>query len=194
MRAKTQGQAAECPAESAGQAAADSGTCPALFDLAPHPPQAQASQMHGREERAWLPKNWYVSCAEHLPARVPEQRPCPLVAGARIEAPQGLFSAEAVKLLGSVTPRVAIGRGAIPREEDRKSALDLVRCGGRVFRRFDRRRRLLGVVQLLDGLKDELIAVARHRADEARLARVVAESAPEASHGLGQSAFGDHHV
>ena len=41
---------------------------------------------------------------------------------------------------------------------------------------------------------DELVAVARDGADERRLARVVPERAPQAPHGLGERAVGDHDV
>src|SRR4029078_983616 len=56
------------------------------------------------------------------------------------------------------------------------------------------RRRQRTVVRDLDDVADELVAVTRHRANELRRLRPVAQRAPDRANGLGEVAIGDDDI
>ena len=114
--------------------------------------------------------------------------------GAGAEAAQRIRRSQRMQQLGRLAAVVLGGTGTGETIQQRfvritRRLLDSLRL------RHRHRLRPHAIVLLFDDIReDEPVAVARDRADEARLARIVAEGAAERPDGLAQRAVGDDDV
>ena len=156
--------------------------------------QPEPQQLARDRKRRGRAEHRHLSRAGHIPARIAQQRARGGMTGARAEAAQRFRRSQRMKQLGRLAAVVLDGTGTSETIQQR-----FVRITSRLpdSLRLRHRHPLRphAIVLLFDDIReDEPVAVARDRADEARLARIVAEGAAERPDGLAQRAVGDDDV
>jgi hypothetical protein len=135
-----------------------------------------------------------------VPSGIAQQRPGENGIAPLAETPQSLGRAEGVQAFGGVPLLLFTLRRRRRHGNLRQQRRERVAWQVYVSRRRGRRRRdhsggPLAIVFLLDhSCEDELVSMPGHRADEARLARVVPEHTADRADGLAERAVGDGHV
>ena len=154
--------------------------------------------MRAADEARGRAQQRHEAGAGHVPARVAQEGARGGVAGALVEAPQRLLRPERVQRLRGLAalrfPLLA-RRDGLRHQQSGERGLVGIGLGRRRTGRRGAGSLQGAVIRAFGDVREhELVAVPRDRAHEGGLARLVAERAPQAAHGLGERAVRDHDV